>query len=428
MFIFSNKNFLFMFLGRIVTNIGDTLYAVAAMWLVFELGGSTFYTGLAGFLTIIPRFVQFFAGPLIDRISIRPLLIVTQIIQSIMLLIIPIAYFFDFLSVTLILIISPIITTFNMLVYPAQVATLPKIVEEKELTKANSLFTFAYQGIETACNAIAGVLLVTIGAISIYLLDSIMFLIGALLFSFIKLPMQTKKVKKTYSESSILCHLKQYKIELKEGISILLNKTFSRLLIGIMAINFVGGATFVVLPDFSKHQGGAEIFGYLLMAQALGSIMGALLAPYIKLQRYGIGKVYAMAFIISGILWTISVFSPWTWLMIIIYALAWFPGGVTNILINTFMQRGIPKHLLGRVFSASFSLSGIAMPLGSLIGGALGVIIGSVYVILCSGIVIFLVGVFWSIDKVTRTLPKLEEVTETTFISEVLARKLSNQK
>ena len=85
-----------MFLGRIVTNIGDTLYAVAAMWLVFELGGSTFYTGLAGFLTIIPRFVQFFAGPLIDRISIRPLLIVTQIIQSIMLLIIPIAYFFDF--------------------------------------------------------------------------------------------------------------------------------------------------------------------------------------------------------------------------------------------------------------------------------------------------------------------------------------------
>ncbi|WP_100333972.1 MFS transporter [Bacillus alkalisoli] len=413
--IFSNKNFLYMFLGRVVTNIGDTLYAVAAMWLVSELGGSTFYTGLAGFLTIFPRFVQFLAGPLIDRIPIRPLLVITQIVQSIMLLIIPIAYYLDWLSVTLVLIISPIITTFNMLVYPAQIAALPKVVEEKELTKANSLFTFAYQGIETGCNAIAGVLLVTIGAISIYLLDSVMFLMGAILFSFINLPKQPRK-ENVQNGESILIHFKKYGVELKEGISILLNKTFSRLLLGVIAINLVGGATFVVLPEFSKQKGGAEIFGFLLMAQALGSILGALLAPYLRLERYGIGRVYATAFIISGTLWAVSVFSPWTWLMIVIYGLAWFPGGVTNILINTCMQRGIPKQLLGRVFSASFSLSGIAMPIGSLIGGILGVMIGSVYVILFSGVIVFFVGVFWMFDSVTRSLPKSEDVTETTFI------------
>mgnify|MGYP005749257415 CR=1 FL=1 len=412
--IFSNKNFLYMFLGRVVTNIGDTLYAVAAMWLVSELGGSTFYTGLAGFLTIIPRFVQFFAGPLLDRIPIRPLLVITQIIQSFMLLIIPIAYYFNLLTVTLVLIISPIITTFNMLVYPAQMASLPKVVKEKQLTKANSLFTFAYQGIETGCNAIAGVLLVTIGAISIYLLDSVMFLMGALLFSLINLPKQPRKESAT-EKLSILTYFQKYGVELKDGISILLNKTFSRLLLGVIAINLVGGATFVVLPEFSKQKGGAEIFGFLLMAQALGSILGALLAPYLRLEKYGIGRVYATAFIISGALWAVSIFSPWTWLMIVIYGLAWFPGGVTNIMINTCMQRGIPKHLLGRVFSASFSISGIAMPIGSLIGGVLGVLVGSVYVILLSGIVVFLVGVFWMFDKVTQSLPKSEDVTETTF-------------
>ncbi|MED4017525.1 MFS transporter [Sutcliffiella cohnii] len=417
MSVFLNRNFLYMFLGRVVTNIGDTMYAVAAMWLVSDLGGSTFYTGLAGFLTIIPRFVQFFAGPFIDRIPIRPLLIMTQCIQSILLLIIPIAHYFDVITVTLVLIISPIITTFNMLVYPAQMASLPKFVEPKDLTKANSLFTFAYQGIETGCNAIAGVLLVTIGAFSIYLIDSVMFLMGAILFSLIKLPEQQRKEK---SDESFIVHFKKYGVELKEGISILLNKTFSRLLLGIIAINLVGGATFVVLPEFSKLQGGAEIFGLLLMAQALGSISGALLTPYLKLEKFGIGKVYATAFIISGILWATSVFSPWTWLMIVIYGLAWFPGGVTNILVNTFIQRGIPKHLLGRVFSASFSLSGIAMPIGSLIGGILGVVVGSVYIIFLSGVVVFFVGVFWILDKVTRSLPKSEDVTENTFIKKPL--------
>lgn len=418
MSIFLNKNFLYMFLGRIVTNIGDTLYAVAAMWLVFDLGGSTLYTGLAGFLTIIPRFIQFFGGPFIDRIPIRPLLIVTQCIQSVMLLIIPLAHYFDLLSVALVLIITPIITTFNMLVYPAQMASLPKIVEEKELTKANSLFTFAYQGIETGCNAIAGILLVGIGAVSIYLLDSVMFLMGALLFSMINLPNRFRK-ESVRDRDSILTYFKKYGVDLKEGIQILFNKKFSRLLLGVIAINLVGGATFVVLPEYSKQQGGAEVFGFLLMAQALGSLTGALLAPYLNLERYGIGKVYSTAFMISGILWAISIFSPWTWLMITIYGLAWFPGGVTNILINTCMQKGIPKHLLGRVFSASFSLSGIAMPLGSLIGGVLGVMVGSFYVILFSGIVVFLVGAYWMFDKVTQSLPKSEDVTETTFIKPI---------
>lgn len=53
--ILKNRNFLLLFVGRILTNIGDSLYAVAAMWLVYDLGGSTLYTGLAGFLSILPE-------------------------------------------------------------------------------------------------------------------------------------------------------------------------------------------------------------------------------------------------------------------------------------------------------------------------------------------------------------------------------------
>ncbi|HEY4391601.1 MAG TPA: MFS transporter, partial [Paenibacillus sp.] len=66
--IFKNRNFSVLFVGRILTNIGDNLYAVAAMWLVYNLGGSTLYTGLAGFLSILPRIIQLFSGPMIDRV------------------------------------------------------------------------------------------------------------------------------------------------------------------------------------------------------------------------------------------------------------------------------------------------------------------------------------------------------------------------
>lgn len=39
--LFKNANYMKLFVGRIITNMGDSLYAVAAMWLVDKLGGSS---------------------------------------------------------------------------------------------------------------------------------------------------------------------------------------------------------------------------------------------------------------------------------------------------------------------------------------------------------------------------------------------------
>ena len=140
--ILKNRNFLLLFIGRILTNIGDSLYAVAAMWLVYDLGGSTLYTGLAGLLSILPRIIQLLSGPMIDRVPIRGLLVYTQFIQALLLLIVPLAFYFDFLTVGLVLAITPILSTLNMWVYPAQMSALPKILEKKQLTQGNSLFSW----------------------------------------------------------------------------------------------------------------------------------------------------------------------------------------------------------------------------------------------------------------------------------------------
>jgi MFS family permease len=406
--IFKNKNFTLLFLGRIISNIGDSLYAVAAMWLVYDLGGSTFYTGLAGFLSLFPRIIQFLAGPFVDRIPIRPLLIYSQLLQAALLLIVPIASYLEILTVALVLMITPILTTLNMFLYPAQMAALPNFIEEKDLSKGNSLFTAAYQGIDIACNAVSGILIVMAGAISIYLLDAAAFLLGAYVFSLIRLtgikavPVLTETKPKYFSE-------------LKDGISIILFTPLSRLLYGIILVNLAMGATFVVLPAFGKTIGGPEIYGLLLTAQAIGSLSGALAAPYIKLDLVPIGKLYAAAFCLSGLVWGLSIFSPWNWLAIVLFGLAFIPGAITNIFINTVIQKAIPEKLLGRVFSAVMSLSGIAFPLGGLAGGTLGVIIGVEYIILVSGLITFLAGIAWIVDPVTRKLPASREIDSSVF-------------
>ena len=424
--IFKNRNFTLLFIGRILTNIGDSLYAVAAMWLVYSLGGSTLYTGIAGFLSILPRIIQLFSGPMIDRVPLRGLLVYSQLFQAVLLLVVPLAHYFDFLTVGLVLAITPILTTINMWFYPAQMSALPKILDKKQLTQGNSLFSFAYQGIDVACNAVSGALIVLLGAVALYLWNSLGFFIGALLFMQLRIKTtprdshnneQKISENKTSESNTRRTPFKDYVSDMKEGIRLILATPLSRIQLGVIVINAAGGATFTVMPAFADGLGGPGIYGMLLMAGACGSLLGALLAPYMKLERVRLGVVFAAAFCLSGIAWCLSVFSSWTWLVVLVYGLAWFPGGVTNVIINTVIQKGVPEKNMGTVFAAASGLSGIAMPLGNLLGGSAGVVTSSSAVIAVCGLAVLGVGIYWMFDPVTRKLPAADDVDQSWFAS-----------
>jgi len=46
-----NRKFRRLLAGRLVTNAGDSIYYVAALWLVHDITGSTTFTGLRPFCT-----------------------------------------------------------------------------------------------------------------------------------------------------------------------------------------------------------------------------------------------------------------------------------------------------------------------------------------------------------------------------------------
>lgn len=418
--IFKNRNFSLMFFGRVISNIGSSLYAVAAILLVYELGGSTFYTGLAGFLSILPRLVEFCSGPLIDRLPIRALLVRTQFIQAGLLLIIPIAAYLDFLSVALVLILTPIISVFNVLIFPAQLAALPKILPEKDLTKGNSFFTVAYQGVDIAFNGLAGILFVLIGPFALYIVNSISFLIGAVIFYFIRMPKVESEVAEvstsTKDKRSLNTIIKDYLGQLKEGLSIMFKSFISKLLYGAIILNLVSAGAVAVFPAFGEAIGGAQYVGFLLMSLSLGSLTGALLAPMMKLEHFPLGKLFAYGYLFSGSLWILSVLMPTAWLTIIVYAIAWIPAGALNVLIFTMLQKTAPRHLTGRIFTAATSLSGIAAPIGSLLGGSLGMMINSGLVIVLCGVIVLSVSIGWLLTSEVRKLPATITLDENSLV------------
>lgn len=146
-----------------------------------ELTRSPFYTGLAGFLFQAPHGLQFLDRRLVERWPLREVLIGTQLLEGILGLIVPIAAWTGHLSVGVLLILVPILTVIAQFGYPAQTAALPRIVEEPELTKANSIFSVAHLAANSIFNAVNGLLISAVGAITIFLLDTLSFAIAVML-------------------------------------------------------------------------------------------------------------------------------------------------------------------------------------------------------------------------------------------------------
>ncbi|WP_139693384.1 MFS transporter [Sporolactobacillus terrae] len=402
--LFRNRNFSILFIGRLITNIGDSMYYIAAMWLVYKLGGSAFYSGLAGFLTMLPQSLQFIAGPIVDRCSIRKLLIVTQVLQAILLSLIPIAYYWHMLSVTLVLIVMPLAACLNQVSFPAESALIPQILSKALRVRANSLMAVAQQGTDAAFNAISGALVALVGAIALYSADILTFFIAALLFSALKLhhaPLDQKTL-------SLKEQANHYFIDLREGFQLVFHSFLAKILVASAITNFVFGAMMASLPAYSDTIGGAKTYGLLLAGMSIGSLIGAGSAGLF--ERFAFGHLMIAGYTLGFLCWLTSLFVPVLSLKIILFSSSMIPIGLTNVLSFAMMQNIIPQHLMARSISVVASISSCIMPIGSLIGGALSALLGARLVFASASISLLFLALYIFIVPILRRIPAIHQV------------------
>jgi len=406
--LFRNADFARLFAGRLVTNAGDSLYAVAAMWLVYSLSGSTFYTGLAGFLTMGPQALQVFVGPLVDRWPVRSVLVSTQALQGVLVLVIPLAAWLGVLSVPLVLVVMPAVALLNQFVYPAQTAVLPRLVEREQLTAANSALSFAYQGTDMVFNGLAGLLVAAIGATALYLVDSVTFAAAVALFVGLHIPPAENPDDDAGADAADPDGGQSgYVTDLRAGFSFVRGTVLVWMFgTGIVA-NALLGATIAVLPAFAAARGGPGTYGLLMAGVSAGILVGALSAP--RFDGVPFGRLSIGAFAAGAVAWFAALAAPSTTATVVVFSLAFVPIGVTNVVAAAMMQRLVPESLLGRVTALIGSASTAIMPLGSLLGGAAGDAFGAPAVMVAGGLGMLWIVVYVAAIPALRTLPPAVE-------------------
>ena len=166
--LWKNRDFLQFFFGQFVTNAGDSLYTVAILWLVFDLSGSTFLTGVANSLLLLPFLLQIVAGPIVDRFPVKPVLVGTQVVQGVVVLVLPLAAYTGHLSVELILVTIPALSLMTLLMSPVQATLVPRIVADEQLARGNSALATVTLGLDMIFDALGGAFIAVFGATALF--------------------------------------------------------------------------------------------------------------------------------------------------------------------------------------------------------------------------------------------------------------------
>ena len=413
-----NRSFVCLLAGRLVTNAGDSLYYVAAMWLTYELTGSTFFTGLVGTLTLIPQAFQFLVGPFVDRWRLGRLLVRTQLVQGVLVLIIPLFAITGHLTVWVLLVVMPLISICNQFVYPAHNTALPRIVDEDELVEANSMLAVTYQGVDAVFIAAGGILVALVGASVVFVVDSVTFAVAAMLFSAASIPHigpdESEEADQADGDGDAVdSAVADYGGRLRDGFAYVRGSIIVPVLLGSVVVNFALGSVMAVLPAYADTFGGADTYGLLLGSIMVGLLIGSLAAT--PLKRLPLAYISIGGFTVSGVCWLAAVLVPGTVPTALLFAAAWVPAGVTNVAFIAFIQTAIPESLVGRVISITASASAVAMPVGSLLGGAGGDIVGTEPVVAGLGVSFLFLTVYWCLHPLLRTFPPIDSVDPERF-------------
>ncbi|MDZ7746953.1 MAG: MFS transporter [Halobacteriales archaeon] len=396
--VWRNRGFVAFLAGQFATNAGDSLYTVALLWLTLQLTGSSAVVGAVNAILLLPWLLQALAGPFVDRLPLRPLLVGSQLTQGAVVLVLPLAHGTGQLTVGVIIAVATVLMLASLVMAPMDSALLPRLVADSQLSRANSALATVTLGLDMVFDAVGGAFIAIFGATTLFLVDAGTFAVAAVLFATVTvapLPAESTDTDETngfetddadIDESSEIesTGLREYLADLRVGVDALRGTVFVELTALTALANFATGVTLAILPAFGAGLDGATlyrisldgavIYGAMLGALGIGRLVGSVLGPRFETVPYG--RFCIARGMLSGLAWVASVFAPGPALTIVLFGLAWVPVGISGVLSSTLRQRLFPTDKLGRVSAVKGTASGATLPIGSLIGGVVGSTLG----------------------------------------------------
>jgi len=366
-----NRSFRQLWLGQVVSQLGDWFDTIALYTIVQNLTGSGRDIGLL----LVARFVpSFFLGPLAgviaDRFSRQKIMIVTDILRAIVVLGFLFVRTADHLWIVYVLTVFQLgLSTFFE---PARTAAVPSIVSERELVAANAISSVTWSVMLTLGAAIGGLITGWFGTDAAFIIDAGTYLLPAALIASIRVPKRKKRERQKLSLGRALGITEtiegaRYVKDRPNVLALLLVKPAWGLGGGILTLLAVFGAKIFPVGDSA-----ATGIGVLFAARGIGTAVG----PIVARRMAGEGQrrmqvSIGIAFLIGGLFYILFGSSTSFVLALIMLGIAHCGGSILWVFSTVILQQVVADNFRGRVFAAELALLTLTMAASNYVTGEL---------------------------------------------------------
>ena len=417
----TNRSFRQLWLGQVVSQMGDWFDTIALYTIILNLTGSGRDVGLL----LVARFVpSFLFGPLsgvvADRFSRQKIMIVTDVLRAVVVLGFLFVRSADQLWLVYVLTVFQLgLSTFFE---PAKTAAIPSIVSDRELVPANAISSVTWSVMLTLGAAIGGLITGWFGTDVAFILDAATYLLSAALIASIRVGKRRKRERPKLTIGSALGIT-----ETIEGIRYVKDRPNVLALLLVKPAWGLGGGILTLLAVFGERvfpvgNSPATGIGVLFAARGIGTAVGPIVAR--RMAGEGQRKMQAwigISFLIAGLFYMLFGSATSFVFALIVLGIAHCGGSILWVFSTVILQRTVVDNFRGRVFAAELAFMTLTMAASNYLTGELLdrfrisprlVTIGIGLFFVLPGVAWFLTQRWWDRETVQPARDKIEERTE----------------
>jgi MFS family permease len=375
--VLRHRNFRLYVVGQGLSLVGFWMQSVAQSWLVYRLSGSAFVLGVVAFASYAPVLcVAPIAGVAADRVRRHGLVVVTQVLLTLIALILGIIVATDHATVPIMIVgaaATGVVSAFDI---PARQSFLVEMVGPEDLPGAIALNASIFNAARMVGPAVAGLLVAEVGEGPCFLLNAASYL--ALLFALWRMRLDQPAAAPASAPTTGFL----------DGLRYVRNQRVLRTLLLLLGV--VGSLGFpwgILLPVFAGKvfEVGPRGYGLLLAAAGIGAVLSGLRLASRRYSRLEQRRNLLIGLVSLGAGVVGLALSRSFAVALGVQALAGFGMVRYAATTNTLLQLVVEDRYRGRVMGLYTVMFLGTAPLGSLLLGAIAERFGAPTAALASG-------------------------------------------
>jgi MFS family permease len=366
-----HRDFRLLWTGETISRFGSATSTVALPLIAISvLQATTFQVGLLTAAAWAPwLLIGLPAGAWVDRLPRRPILLATSAASCLLFAALPLAALANLLSIHLLLAAALLAGGSAVLFQTAYTAYLPTLLDTADHAEGNAKLHGSASAAQIAGLGCGGLVVQLAGPANALLVDAATFLIAGACLAAIKF-----RERSTLTDGRIPLW-----VGIKEGIDLVAKDSWLRRLTIFGAVSNLAlmGYQAIIVVFLVREVGlSAGTVGAFVAAAASGGVAGAFIGRRLA-SRFGAARALLLCEL--G-LPTLAVLIPLSALTPAFYLIGAFAVGVGvvggNVVKATFLQSYCLPDLLGRLTATTSFVNYGTIPLGALLGGIAGQLLG----------------------------------------------------